>query len=744
MSTERRAKLEAYAQDELVQSEHSSATVSDRSLTKDRLIIQENIRSGCLLRLDNLIAKVDGCDFSQDGSLAGLLSDLSHYNILDYRDQFSIQTYEAIWQRIHELKISLEKKGIYYDKQIQVKLSELNEKLEKNRLRVVYVFDPIILRTQIFDNFRKKKKELRDSGATREEIQALKDETREKLILCIELLSHLQQSFSQAYQELFPRLMEQVLEQTTMENPYPSLDLLDVVSCLETGLVDYGITTNIHRNNIIDHLELLTDGHNRISRYLESFSQPLDGSEFFRIYTEYYLGKKLEPTGKVNLISQPPYRDLTFECETDKDYFILYSGEEAPVYDESYGINFSSMAIPNGLGEVVNLPISVIRGLSQYRFIKHEDAHSLQSQYFRFKETKGKGVETIASDREKWVSVFDLTYDEAHRDDVEASDWRLRAQIDMSNFLNQAIVLARGEIQAYTRDGNSVENMIDFLTDTSEDALYDYLNSDRLFSWLENKLSTVSGFDGAVIEQDILETKATYSQFLTDALGVVDNYLRLLGNSHGVRETASIIIRFTTLDELKWLVNLLQERNAESLTYDPSEQVVAVLGEVDESLGYDFIKILAKWGSEVEKNKSLGMENKSFGYIIGHMRWNNYHTEGASVKALSNPESVLIVDKPTTSLRLKSKEQFVVLCRLLGLISPDQTLSDLVRSLGSRESIDNGYQYHGEVIHNVPTKIAGMSLTAYLGGNIDGSINVDFNFDLEVFHLMLNQMGYRC
>ncbi len=743
MSTEKRGKLEAYAQNDLVQAEHSSATVSDRSLTKDRLSLQENIRSGCLARLDSLIAKVDGGDFSKDDLLPELLSDLSHDNILDYRDQFSIQTYEAVWQKIHDFKIALEKKGIYYDKEIQVKLSELNEKLEKNRLRVGYIFDPITLRTQIFDNFRKKKKELSDAGATREEIQELKDKTREKLILSIELLSHLQQSFSQAYQELFPRLMDKIQDETTPENPYPKLDLGDVVGSLETGLVDYGITTNIHRNNIIDHLELLTDGHNHISRYLESFSQPLDGVEFFRIYTEYYLGKKLEPIGEVNLISEPPYRDLTFECETDEDYFILYSGKEASVQDGSYGINFASMAIPNGLGEIFNLPISFIRGLSQFRFIKHEDAHSLQSQYLKFEQTKSKSVETIASDREKWVSVFDLTYEEVHDEDVEESDWRLRSQIHLSKFLNQAILMARGEIQAYTRDGNSVENMIDFLTDTSEDALYDYLNSDRLFAWLENKLSSVNGFDKDVIEQDILETKATYSKFLTDALGVVDNYLRLLGNSYDVRETASIIIRFTTLDELKWLVNLLQERNAESLTYDPSEKVVAALGEVDESLSYDFIKILAKWGSDIEKIKSLGMENKGFDYIIGHMRWNNYHSEGTSVKALSNPESVVIVDKPSTNLKLKSKEQFVVLCKLLGLIGPDQTLDDLVKRLDTREAIDNGYQYRGEVIHNVPTNIIGLSLTANLEGNADGTVDVAFNFDLETFHLMLNQMGYK-
>lgn len=744
MSTERRGKLEAYAHNEEVKAEHATATVSDNSLTKDRLSLQENIRSGSLARLDSLIAKIDGGDFTKDESLSELLPDLSHDNIFDYRDQFTIQTYEALWQKIHELKIALENKDIYYDKEIRVKLNELDAKLEKNRLRVVYIFDPIELRTRIFDNFRKKKKELRDSGASQEEIQELKDKTREKLVLSVELLSHMQLSFSQAYQELFPRLAEQIQAETTPENPYPQLDVLDVVHSLETGLVDYGVTTNIHRNNIVDHLELLTDGHNHISRYLESFPTPLDGKEFFRIYTERTLGKRLEPTGEVNLLLDPPYRDLTFECETDEDYFILLTGEENSEYDDSYGINFSSMTVPNGAGENTNLPVSIIRGLSQYRFVTHEDAHSLQSQYLRSEDGKSESVETIASNREKWVSVFGLSFDEAHKKDIDQSDWRKRVQVMLSKLVNQSILSARGEIQAYTRDGNSIENMTDFLTDTSENALYDYLSLDKLTSWTEERMGDIDGFDQSVVQQDILEAKATYGNFLKDALGVVDNYLRLLGNNPDVRETASIIIRFTTIDELKWLVNLLQERNAEALTYDPSERVVEVLSEVDESLSYDFIKILVKWGSEIEKVKSIGLANKGFDYIIGHMRWNNFHTEGASVKALSNPESVVIVDKPSTTLRLKSKEQFTTLCKLLGLIGPEQKIEDMAKGLGFNESIKKGYQYQGKVVHNVPTNIIGLSLTANLEGNNDGTIDASFNFDLETFHLMLNQMGYKC
>lgn len=738
--------MEAYAHNEKVKSEHGSATVSDNTLTKERLVLQKDIRGGCLARLDRLIIQVEQTDFSdfEEQALGELLSELSHDKIFDYRDQFTTQTYEALWQKIHDFKIVLEEKGIFYDERVRNKVDDLSGKLEKNRLRVVYIFDPITLRTQIFDDFRNKKKQLRESAANPEEIQALKDKTREKLILSIELLAHLQLSFSKAYQELFPRLAEQIEAEASAENPYPKLDILDVIQSLETGLVDYGVTTNIHRNNIVDHLELLTDGHNHISKYLESFAQPLDGKEFFRIYTEYYLGKRIEPTGEINLILNLPYRDLTFECETDEDYFIFYSGEENSDQNQSYGVNFSSRSIPNGSGKIVDLPISFIRGLAEFRFTRHEDAHSLQSQYLRSGEGQDKSVEAIAANREKWVSVFDISYEVGQSTNIDQADWRKRSQVHLAGFLNQAIIEARGEIQAYVRDGTDVEAIADFLTKTGEDALYDYLNTDVIFNWLEKKLSQVSGFDAALIKQDIMEAQAVYSKFLRDALEVVENYLRLLGGSRDVRETASIMIRFTTLNELKWLVTLLKERSPEALTYDPSEKVVEILAEIDGSLSYDFVKVLTKWGSEITKIRDLGFDKKGFDYIIGHMRWNNFHSEGASVKALSNPESLLIFDKPSTTLRLQSQDQLVALCKLLGLIGPNQKLDDLVKKLDSNESVNEGYHYRGEVIHNVPTNIKGMSLTTSLEASRDGTVDVTLNFDLETFHLMLNQAGFHC
>ncbi|MCB9813523.1 MAG: hypothetical protein H6772_03895 [Pseudomonadales bacterium] len=333
--------------------------------------------------------------------------------------------------------------------------------------------------------------------------------------------------------------------------------------------------------DFVDALIRARDNHNELINVLkeqldiENSSEIQLGSLLFKAYAR---AKSLDPSnfpyGEVRLDTTPPVTSIRLICADERDYG--FAADELSTKD--YQNSMVNKIISGGFtysqkqkfsfedGKSKNFPFTVIRGSNDEKYQKttiwHEDAH--QAIRLNTNEEESR----ISAEKRNTVSlskefIFDQLKLTSYNHSEAVSKWRdiIIPQLD------KAVTMMRDEVQAYLTEGTDVSRIREYLSDSSEDASYDYVCD---FNFRSSQIDQISKKyedpeerDALIklFKKDVLKARAAYDEKKATYLNRVESVLsRFLqdDNEDVAKRKLALLVRHTTPEEFMVITRYLR------------------------------------------------------------------------------------------------------------------------------------------------------------------------------------------
>lgn len=625
------------------------------------------------------------------------------------------------------------------------RIAALKEKIKANKWKKMRIYDATYIRGKIHRKYQKLLSESQNEDEKRKAKEFLTQALR-----VVEELTHQQvESFIHSFEEVWERL------ETTEEDG--SIVLED--SAVEEVFKKNGFVFDSRNSGILDSFRSMVESHNKLIKVFKKLGvQSNEDGQF--IYRKLLHADKesYQFHGKVMLDFRSPIIAIRLNCHDRRDYTYFTEGD---FEDVSFGKTYhhAGMSFTDGFnitieGENFSVPV-IVNDVSQTdrseEIQTHENAH--QKILVRDKY----GAMTLARDRDvdKAPTIF------THKEEVlqEPLAWYQKRWRDtLQSDFNWALSSGRDELQAYTEDGSDFDDILETLTDDSEDALYNYVGNTAFLEAQTKHIRANSELseeqkERLIVElsQDAEKAKKAYHDALRDAVTVLKRLDQSMPESKNKRRKLATLMRFTTMKEWKYLARYLdgyartEEKKEENELRNTVPRIIEQLQSVpqtEEERGMIekattlLEKWLHEWSAYISEKKDIELSK-----VVGELRFYRLGSNTISnvdTRSISK-SSWAIRDFPRISLfpsKISLDFQTRIL-KALGVLADDNVEQALAALPSYSDDTLHGAEFNraNRIANKLSTKFKGVDVWASFS-NEDRRIAL--NFDLNVLSKMIS------
>ncbi len=624
------------------------------------------------------------------------------------------------------------------------RIAALKEKIKANKWKKMRIYDATYIRGKIHRKYQKLLSESQNEDEKRKAKEFLTQALR-----VVEELTHQQvESFIHSFEEVWERL------ETTEEDG--SIVLED--SAVEEVFKKNGFVFDSRNSGILDSFRSMVESHNKLIKVFKKLGvQSNEDGQF--IYRKLLHADKesYQFHGKVMLDFRSPIIAIRLNCHDRRDYTYFTEGD---FEDVSFGKTYhhAGMSFTDGFnitieGENFSVPV-IVNDVSQTDRSEEIQTHENAHQKILVREKYG--AMTLARDRDvdKAPTIF------THKEEVlqEPLAWYQKRWRDtLQSDFNWALSSGRDELQAYTEDGSDFDDILETLTDDSEDALYNYVGNTALLEAQTKHIRANSELSEEQKERLIVElskdaekAKKAYHDALRDAVTVLKRLDQSMPESKNKRRKLATLMRFTTMKEWKYLARYLdgyartEEKKEENELRNTVPRIIEQLQSVpqtEEERGMIekattlLEKWLHEWSAYISEKKDIELSK-----VVGELRFYRLGSNTISnvdTRSISK-SSWAIRDFPRISLfpsRISLDFQTRIL-KALGVLADENVEQALAALPSYSEDTLHGAEFNraNRIANKLPTKFKGVDVWASFSND---DRRIALNFDLNVLSKMI-------